>query len=102
MQPLRGPARLARGRPAFPFPWANLAINLVGSALLGAVVAAALTRGLSPDLTVVLGVGFIGAFTTFSTFSVETVAMVCDGRAGSALLLEPACVPRTGLPAASG
>lgn len=68
------------------FPWVTLAINLLGSALLGAVVAAAMTRGLSPAATAALGAGFLGAFTTFSAFSVETLALARDGRPATALL----------------
>lgn len=74
------------------FPWATLAINLVGSALLGALAAAASTRGLPADLTAALGAGFLGAFTTFSAFSVETLTMTRDGRAASALLYVAASV----------
>lgn len=74
------------------FPWATLAINLVGSALLGALAAAALARGLAPNLTAAAGAGFLGAFTTFSAFSVETLTLARDGRAGSAVLYVAASV----------
>ena len=66
------------------FPWATLAINVVGSFLLGLLLQAAPAR-LGDDVRVALAVGFLGAFTTFSTFSYETVTMVRDGRAGAAL-----------------
>ena len=65
------------------FPWSTLAINVVGSFLLGFLLQAAPGR-LSDDVRVALGVGFLGAFTTFSTFSYETVTMLRDGRAGAA------------------
>ncbi len=60
------------------FPWATLGINVAGSFLLGLLYAVAPI----PDgmLKVAVGTGFLGAFTTFSTFSVETVALVRDGR----------------------
>ncbi|MDP9396979.1 MAG: CrcB family protein [Actinomycetota bacterium] len=71
---------LAAGSAAFP--WATLAINVAGSFLLAALLAVApVPRG---DVTVALGTGFLGAFTTFSTFSVETLALLRDGRAGAA------------------
>ncbi len=65
------------------FPWATLGINVAGSFLLG-IVAAAGGRGWPPALTVAAGAGFLGAFTTFSTFSVETVLLLREGRAGTA------------------
>lgn len=66
------------------FPWSTLAINLVGSFALGLLVKAGATRGW-PDSTVVpLGTGFLGAFTTFSTFSVETQTMLRQDRVATA------------------
>ena len=73
------------------FPWSTLAINLAGSFLLGVLVQAA-PRQLGDDVRVALGVGFLGAFTTFSTFSLETMTMVRDGRAGAAALYVVASV----------
>lgn len=67
------------------FPWATLTVNVVGSLVLGVVLATAADRW-DPAITTAVAVGFLGAFTTFSTFSVETVALVRDGRAGTALL----------------
>lgn len=54
------------------FPWATLGINILGSFLLGALLTLGTLRGWSNNVTVPLGVGFLGAFTTFSTFSYET------------------------------
>jgi CrcB protein len=73
------------------FPWATLAINVVGSFLLGFLLQAAPGR-LSDDVRLALGVGFLGAFTTFSTFSYETVTMLRDGRTGVALAYVAASV----------
>ena len=73
------------------FPWATLAINVIGSFLLGLLLQAAPGR-LDDDVRVALGVGFLGAFTTFSTFSYETVTMLRDGRAGAAALYVAASV----------
>jgi CrcB protein len=68
------------------FPWATLCINLVGSFLLGALITAGTERGWSQTATVPLAVGFLGAFTTFSTFSYETQTMLRTDRAGAAAL----------------
>jgi CrcB protein len=54
------------------FPWATAGINLVGSFALGLVLHLAQRRGWPDELTLPVAVGFLGAFTTFSTFSVET------------------------------
>ena len=66
------------------FPWPTLGINVVGSLLLGIVMVVGPSR-LSATTTLALGVGFLGAFTTFSTFSYETVTMFRDGRPIAAL-----------------
>jgi len=58
------------------FPWGTLGINLVGSGLLGLLLKLAVDRGWPDTTTLPLGVGFLGAFTTFSTFSVETHSML--------------------------
>jgi CrcB protein len=73
---------------AFPggtFPWPVFAVNVVGSVILGIVLAEEWTH---PGARLVLhdgaGIGFCGGLTTFSTVSVEVVNMVRDGRAGLA------------------
>lgn len=66
------------------FPWAVLTVNLIGSALAGAVLA--LGAGLGDDVMVILLSGVAGGLTTFSTFSVETVQLVLGGRARIAAL----------------
>ena len=68
------------------FPWATLCINLTGSFALGFILRFGELRGWSDLATVTLGVGFLGAFTTFSTFSVETQTLLRDGRAATAAL----------------
>ena len=71
---------LSETLPSEAFPWATLSVNLVGSFLLGIVMAATLVDALGETEALLLGVGLLGAFTTMSTFSVETVMMVEDGR----------------------
>ncbi len=58
------------------FPWATLAVNVVGSFALGALIAYLAHYGqISPVLKLFLVTGLLGAFTTFSTFSLDTVAL---------------------------
>jgi len=71
---------LSETLPSEAFPWATLSVNLMGSFLLGVVMAATLVDALGETQALLLGVGLLGAFTTMSTFSVETVMMVEDGR----------------------
>lgn len=62
------------------FPFGTLAVNVVGSFLVGAVMHAALTTSqLSPDARVVIAVGVLGGFTTYSGFNYETLQYFRDG-----------------------
>jgi len=61
------------------FPWGTLLVNATGSLLLGFLTGLALYHGLSETPRVVLGAGFCGAYTTFSTFTFETVRLVEEG-----------------------
>jgi CrcB protein len=64
----------ARNRGAFP--WGTLVINVSGAFVLGVLVGMGAHHGLSKQAVAILGTGFCGAYTTFSTFSVETVRLV--------------------------
>jgi fluoride exporter len=62
------------------FPVGTLLINVSGSLLLGAITGYAIeTPTLSPDLRAFLTIGLCGGYTTFSTFSYETVSLLNDG-----------------------
>lgn len=68
------------GRMASGFPLGTLTVNIVGSLLLGFILRIATGAVvISPDLRAGLTIGFCGAFTTMSTFSYETVALLTEG-----------------------
>lgn len=56
------------------FPWGTMTVNLIGCFLIGLIFALAeRVRLLTPDMRLLLITGFLGALTTFSSFSLETV-----------------------------
>jgi len=62
------------------FPYGTLAVNLLGCVLLGFLMQAGLQASFLPRAYVIaVTVGFLGAFTTFSTFSYETTRLLQDG-----------------------
>ena len=63
-----------------------LTVNVLGSAIGGAVLALVERGAVGSDIRLVLLTGLCGGLTTFSTFSVETVQRVLDGKARLALL----------------
>jgi fluoride exporter len=63
-----------------PFPWTTLGINVVGSLLVGFVLAVAVAREWPPSVVAPVTVGFLGAFTTFSTFTWETFTLARTNR----------------------
>jgi CrcB protein len=71
----------------FPsFPWGTMFINVTGSFILGVLFAVLVERNIgSLTLRLALMTGLLGAYTTFSTFSLETFRLVEDGATGSAL-----------------
>ena len=68
------------------FPWATLGINLTGSFVLGLILTAGTERGWPETTTVPLAIGFLGAYTTFSTFSFESYTLLRTDRAAMALV----------------
>ena len=69
-----------QSRAATGFPLGTLTVNLSGSLLLGFIIRVATgTALISPDIRAALTIGFCGAFTTMSTFSYESVALLNDG-----------------------
>ncbi len=63
------------GRFGHRFPWGTTVVNLLGALLLGLIAGWGEFHGLQTDIATVAGVGFLGAFTTFSTFAVETTKL---------------------------
>jgi fluoride exporter len=79
------------------FPWGTLCVNLVGSFLIGLLAGVQLNAGHSPktQMLVVFGItGFLGAFTTFSAFSLESAGLIRDQQfvlAGANVLANCVC-----------
>jgi len=69
-----------------PFPWGTFVINITGSFALGFLTGAGLGRSLSRAWLVPASTGFLGAYTTFSTWCLETVRLVEGGSPLPALL----------------
>ncbi|HTO75436.1 MAG TPA: fluoride efflux transporter CrcB [Thermoanaerobaculia bacterium] len=62
------------------FPFGTLSVNVIGSFLLGAIMEASLLTSLPPPtLRLALTTGFMGGFTTYSTFNYETLRFFQDG-----------------------
>lgn len=83
-------------------PFGTLAVNVLGSLLLGLVMEGGLRSALLPaDVRMGITTGFMGGFTTFSTFSYETMRLLEDGSmlaAGANILLNVlVCVIFAGL-----
>jgi len=69
-----------QSRTATGFPLGTLSVNVTGSLMLGFIIRVATgTALISPDIRAAVTIGFCGAFTTMSTFSYESVALLNDG-----------------------
>jgi len=68
------------GRMGVAFPYGTFAINVTGSFILGLFLAFAQDRAwVAPPARLLFAVGFVGAYTTFSTFEYESIRLVQDG-----------------------
>jgi CrcB protein len=68
------------------FPWSTLVINVSGSFAFAFVITFATERMLSVPVATAVTVGFLGAYTTFSTLAWETFTFTHTGRTGTAVL----------------
>jgi fluoride exporter len=69
--------RALQARHETVFPWGTLTVNLIACLLLGFLTGAG--SAISDDVSVLLGTGFCGALSTYSTFSYETMRLVQEG-----------------------
>lgn len=79
------------------FPYGTLAVNVIGSFFMGLLYVLLIERMVSaPEVRAVLLIGFLGSFTTFSTFSIETLNLVEQAEllkaAGNVLVSVTACL----------
>ncbi len=87
---MTGRATLALFGPYFPY--GTLAVNLIGGLLMGALVGVLSRNGVAGQASageawrLFLGVGVLGGFTTFSSFSLDVVGMIERGAHGSAMM----------------
>lgn len=62
------------------WPAATLAVNFIGSFILGLLITSSQQRALPASVMLLAGTGFCGGFTTFSTFTVENILLLQEGR----------------------
>lgn len=68
------------------FPYGTMLVNLTGSFLLGLLVSLTLEHFIiDPRLRILLTIGFLGSYTTFSTFAYESVTLITQGQWGLGL-----------------
>ena len=67
------------------FPWGTLSVNLIGSFIIGFLWVPFERLAISPNLKMLVFIGILGAFTTFSTYSIETLNLLRDGEVRLAL-----------------
>lgn len=68
------------------FPFGTLTVNVVGSLLIGIIIATALEGDLNKSMRLLLATGFCGGFTTFSSFSYEFFSLLQHEQTGYAFL----------------
>ncbi len=86
----RGLTMLAGPQAVAAFPWATLAVNVIGSLAMGLLAGWLARSGSGPEASgeqwrLLIGVGLLGGFTTFSAFSLEMMLLIERGQAGTAI-----------------
>jgi fluoride exporter len=76
--------RAVQARHDSVFPWGTFAVNMAGSLVLGFLLGAQRHLGLPASAVLLLGTGFCGGLTTFSTFGYETLRLLEEGAVGEA------------------
>ena len=94
--------RLIQTRHERIFPWGTWVINVSGSFGLGLVTAMADHHLLDSWVVPAVGIGFLGGYTTFSTFSWETLRLIEEGAVAAAVLNVATTVAMTLAAAAAG
>jgi CrcB protein len=94
--------RVIRARWPADWPWGTFVVNVSGSLALGVVVGFVLAQGVDPDVRTVVGTGFLGAYTTFSTYAYEAVRVGTVPRRGLAVAYAFGSVAASVLAAAAG
>lgn len=61
--------------PTEGFPWSTLSVNLIGSFILGIIVGLSSNHFLGEKMTLLIATGILGAFTTMSTYSIDTITL---------------------------
>jgi CrcB protein len=72
-------AAMIQNRIPVGFPWGTFVVNISGCLVMGVVTTLLTDRLLHPNWRFLIPIGFIGAYTTFSTFELETFRAVTDG-----------------------
>jgi CrcB protein len=85
-----------------PFPFGTFVVNVTGSLALGVVIGLAAAGSLDADARTIVGTGFLGGYTTFSTYAYETVRRAEDGHLRTSLAYAVASVLAGGCAAALG
>jgi CrcB protein len=72
-------AAIVHARFPVGFPWGTFVVNITGCLVMGVVTTLFSERVVHPNWSLLIPIGFIGAYTTFSTFELETFRAVVDG-----------------------
>lgn len=76
--------RMVQARTDVVFPWGTFAVNMAGCFVIGILIGAQRHLGVPAPVFALLGTGFCGGLTTFSTFGYETLRLLEDGAIGAA------------------